>query len=228
MGFNNNGVDYIVEQAAQRKYPGILGISITQNNDTPRDLAIDDYILCFQKVYPVADYISIDVSCPNVKDLEPLYVGPAFELLLNALKAEQQTLATQYNKYVPMAIKVSPDLATTEINSISQSLLKYNIDAIIATNTTRQRNGLEHVPESLEKGGLSGKPLFALTKATVKQFHHRLKDKIPIIATGGIQSGYDALAMKKAGASLVQIYTGLIYQGPRLIREIVASWDKNY
>jgi dihydroorotate dehydrogenase len=223
MGFNNKGVDYLVEQVKQSRYRGVLGINIGKNKTTPDDKAQDDYLICMRKVYPYASYITVNISSPNTPGLRSLQYGEALNSLLSVLKQEQQILADQHQKYVPLAVKIAPDLSDEEIANIGQCLLKNKIDAVIATNTTLARDKVQHLPHGTEAGGLSGEPVKAQSTAVIKQLSHVLSGQIPIIGVGGIASVEDAKEKLAAGASLVQIYTGFIYQGPTLIRDIVAK-----
>lgn len=226
MGFNNLGIENLLKNIKKQNYQGILGISISQNNHTPFNHAIDEYILCLQKVYPYADYVAVNVSCPNVKLEERLDEGKNFNLLLSALKAEQALLQTIHQKYVPIVIKISPDHTPEILEQIAYSILEFEIDAVIVTNTTSQRPCEEKWGKFEEKGGLSGKPLFNLSLNIVKLLHKILGEKVPIIACGGIMSGEDAAEMIKAGAKLIQVYTGLIYKGPELLKEILAVFPQ--
>lgn len=223
MGFNNNGVDYLVEQVQGSGYKGILGINIGKNADTPVERATDDYLIGLCKVYPWASYVAVNISSPNTPGLRDLQYGAALERLLEALKNEQQRLSSEYGRYAPLAIKIAPDLADDDLAAVAETLLQYEVDAIIATNTTFSRIGVEHLPNAGETGGLSGAPLRDRSTAVVRQLAPLLAGKIPIIAVGGIGSGADAAAKVAAGASLVQLYTGFIYRGPQLVREVVAA-----
>ncbi len=223
LGFNNKGLEYFVEQLQQSIYQGVLGISITQNNATPFTSAIADYLACLTAVYPYASYITIDVSCPNVPNKVSLEIGEPFEHLLSALKERQAALVKRYERYVPLVIKVGADFSNEELASIAGSLLKYKIDGVAAINTTKQRPNIATHPMAKYKGGLSGAPIRELALNAVRELHRHLGKQIPIIGLGGIISGEDACAMLDAGASLVQVYTGLVYHGPALIREIVSA-----
>lgn len=225
MGFNNKGIDHLLEKVQEAKYKGVLGISVSQNTHTPFNQAIDEYILGFQKAYPYAHYIAINISCPNVKTEERLDRGGNFDLLLEALKTEQQIFTKQFGRYVPIVVKVSPDLNPEDLENTAYSLLKYQVDGVIATNTTLQRACVEEWGDMPEQGGLSGAPLFALSLAVVKQLKHLLKDNIPIIASGGIVSVENSQQMFAAGASLVQLYSGLVFRGPKLLRKIVKAYQ---
>ena len=221
MGFNNQGVDKLLENVQKARFSGILGINIGKNFDTPLENAMEDYLIGLRKVYAYADYVVVNISSPNTPGLRQLQQGEELDCLLNALKKAQQELANQHNKYVPLVIKIAPDLDEKELTVIADKLLEYNIDGVIATNTTISRKGLENLPHANEKGGLSGAPLSIRSTEIVQQLSTKLQGKIPIIAAGGVMDSKDALKKRQAGASLVQIYTGLIYKGPALIKEIV-------
>jgi dihydroorotate dehydrogenase len=221
MGFNNKGVDYLVSQVRSAKFSGVLGINIGKNKDTPDENAKDDYIHCMQKVYDFASYITINISSPNTPGLRSLQYGDALNELLSALKVEQAKLEKQYNKYVPIAVKIAPDLTEDEVKSIAISLIDNNIDGVIATNTTLSREGVEGLEYGNEQGGLSGGPVKEKSTTVISLLAKALDNKLPIIGVGGIASSHDANEKLIAGASLVQIYTGFIYQGPPLVKEIV-------
>ncbi len=223
MGFNNEGVDRLVENVKKARYRGILGINIGKNFDTPLERAADDYLTCLRKVYPYAGYVAVNISSPNTKDLRLLQQSHELGTLLEALKGEQQALAQSHGKYVPLALKIAPDLSTDQIVAIAGLLVHYGVDGVIATNTTVSRRGVEHLAHGAEAGGLSGAPLRVPSSAVVKQLSLALQGKIPIIGVGGIMDGLDAQEKIKAGASLVQIYSGLIYRGPALIAEVARS-----
>jgi len=222
MGFNNKGVSYLAAQVRNTRFDGVLGINIGKNKDTPLDLAHEDYQQCMQQVYSLADYITVNISSPNTPGLRDLQVGEATTKLLSEVKATQQTLTDKHGRYVPVAVKVAPDMAEQDINDFCDTAKALRVDAIIATNTTLSRPGLTSVHAS-ETGGLSGKPVTDKALQTVSQLAQRLQKEIPVIGCGGIFSGDDALAYLEAGASLVQIYTGFIYRGPELISEIRQS-----
>jgi len=221
MGFNNEGVEKLIENVDNTNYRGILGINIGKNFDTPLDKAVDDYLICLQKVYTHADYVTINISSPNTQGLRQLQKGDELDRLLIALKEAQQQLATKHKKYVPLLVKIAPDLSEAEVVSIADKLLAHKIDGVIATNTTLSRDGVEMLPLSKEAGGLSGAPLSGRATEVIQQLSAALNNKIPIIAAGGVMSAADAQDKFNAGASLVQIFTGLIYQGPGLIKEII-------
>ena len=223
MGFNNKGVDYLVQQVRKANFKGVLGINIGKNKDTPEENAKDDYLHCMRKVYNFASYITINISSPNTPGLRSLQYGEALNELLSALKTEQKSLAEQYDKYVPLAVKIAPDLTQEEIEGIAQCLLDNNIDGVIATNTTLARDKVEHLEFGNEQGGLSGAPVTEQSTKVIGLLSQALDKKIPIIGVGGIMSAQDAQDKLDAGASLVQIYTGFIYQGPELVNDIVDS-----
>lgn len=220
MGFNNHGVEQLVENIQRSNYQGILGINIGKNFSTPLEKAIDDYLIGLQKVYCHASYVTINISSPNTKDLRQLQAADALDQLLSGLKSEQAKLAQIHGKYVPMVVKIAPDLDGKQIESIATLLLKHRIDGVIATNTTISRRGIEHLKLAQENGGLSGAPLTQNATAVIQQLHHFLQGAIPIIGVGGILSPDDAQDKINSGASLLQLYTGLIYHGPGLIKEI--------
>lgn len=225
MGFNNKGVDYLVSQVRASKFKGVLGINIGKNKDTPEENAKDDYIHCMRKVYDFASYITINISSPNTPGLRSLQYGDALNELLSALKVEQAELEKQYNKYVPIAVKIAPDLTEDEVNSIAQSLIDNNIDGVIATNTTLSREGVEGLEHGGEQGGLSGAPVKDKSTTVISLLAKALNKKLPIIGVGGIASSHDANEKLVAGASLVQVYTGFIYQGPPLVKEVVDGFN---
>lgn len=221
MGFNNKGVDYLIDQVRKANFTGVLGINIGKNKDTPDEHAKDDYLICMRKVYNYATYITINISSPNTPGLRSLQYGDALNELLAALKAEQKVLADQHSKYVPLAVKIAPDLTQEEIESIADCLIRNNIDGVIATNTTLSREGVEGLEHGEEQGGLSGKPVKDKSTEVIRLLAIALDNNLPIIGVGGISSGRDAQEKMTAGAKLVQVYTGFIYQGPELIKDIV-------
>lgn len=221
MGFNNDGVDRLVENIRRRRRQDVLGISIGKSADTPIEDAIGDYVYCMRKVYEHAGYIAANISSPNTKDLRALQHGSELDRLLAALKAEQRALANAQGRYVPLAAKLAPDLETEQIGIIADRLNQHEIDAVIATNTTVARDRVQGLPHAEETGGLSGAPLTRRATEVIRQLRATLKDSIPIIGVGGIMSARDAQEKLDAGAALVQIYTGLIYKGPGLVTEIL-------
>jgi len=221
MGFNNRGVDALLKNVRRAKYRGILGINIGKNADTPIERAADDYLLCLEKVYPFASYVTVNISSPNTRNLRQLQGGTELDALLSALKASQAALADRHGRYVPLALKIAPDLEPVQIQEIADALRRHRMDAVIATNTTLSRAGVEGEPGAAEAGGLSGAPLFAAATAVTGALVRALAGEIPVIAAGGITDGARAAAKLAAGASLVQLYSGLIYRGPALVRECV-------
>ena len=228
MGFNNDGVDLAIEKIKQSRYRGILGISIGKNTSTPVENALADYLVAMQKVYPHADYIAINISSPGSVGLRKLEGPEYFASLLQNLKDEQRRLQEQYEKYVPLVVKVSPDFELDTIPALSAILSEQGIDGLITTNTTVARDKVQDLPHGEEKGGLSGAPLTERSLHVLKLCVEHLGDRIPIIASGGIMTPEDALARLDAGASLVQLYSGLIYRGPSLVRDTVAAIIKRY
>ena len=226
MGFNNLGVDHLIEQVKVAQIDAVLGINIGKNFDTPVDKAVDDYLIGLEKVYPHADYVTINISSPNTPGLRSLQFGESLNELLDALKEQQAKLQQQYDRYVPMAVKVAPDLENEEVAELAQAFAQFEIDAVIATNTTMSRQGVEALQFGDEAGGLSGRPVLEKSTEIVRLFRNELPEQLPIIAAGGIMSGDDAVKKLDAGANLVQIYSGLIYHGPKLISEIVKTIEK--
>lgn len=226
MGFNNLGVDHLIGQVKVAQTDAIIGINIGKNFDTPVDKAVDDYLIGLNKVYPYADYVTINISSPNTPGLRTLQFGDSLNELLGSLKQRQAELHQQYERYVPMAVKVAPDLSVEEVGQLAEAFAQFDIDAVIATNTTMSREGVEGLPNGDEAGGLSGRPVFYKSTEVVSQFKQSLPASLPIIAAGGIMSAEDAITKLDAGADLVQIYSGLIYQGPKLVRDIIQSIEK--
>ena len=223
MGFNNDGVDALIANVKRAQYRGVLGINIGKNAATPIENAADDYLACLRKVYEHAGYITINISSPNTKNLRHLQDADALSKLLALLKAEQQKLADTHGKYVPIALKIAPDLEIEQIIQISRLLMQHRIDGVIATNTTVSREGVGDLPHGTESGGLSGAPVRSRSTAVIRQLAAELRGALPIIGVGGILSGADAAEKITAGASLVQLYSGLIYRGPALIGEACAA-----
>lgn len=223
MGFNNHGVDRLIERLATTDYRGVLGINIGKNFDTPLSRAAEDYLFCLRKVYPHASYVAVNLSSPNTEGLRDLQGGLALDALLGALKREQSALADAHGRYVPLAVKVAPDLDAPGLDTVANAMLAHGVDGVIATNTTVRRPGLEDEPLAAEEGGLSGAPLRPLADAAIAELAKRLDGAVPIIGVGGVLGGADARAKIEAGASLVQVYTGLIYRGPALVRECVEA-----
>ena len=221
MGFNNQGVDYLIEQVKKSQYKGVLGINIGKNFATPIEKATDDYLICLRKAYLLASYITINISSPNTKNLRQLQQGDEIKQLLSALKQEQLQLEQQHNKYTPIVVKIAPDLSDEEIQHIAGLLVEFSIDGVIATNTTLERSAVEGHPLADEMGGLSGSPVKQQATYVVRRLADELQGRLPIIAVGGIMNSTDAQEKLDAGASLVQLYSGLIYQGPNLVNDIM-------
>ena len=224
MGFNNKGVDNLVNNLKAKQTNILVGVNIGKNKDTPVEQGKDDYLICMEKVYAHAAYITVNISSPNTPGLRTLQYGDLLDDLLSAIKNKQTELERLHGKYVPIALKIAPDLTGEEIEKIAQSLIKNKFDAAIATNTTLTRDGVSGLENANESGGLSGKPLTELSTKVIKQLAICLNGEIPIIGVGGINSAADALAKFDAGAVMVQIYSGFIYQGPRLINDIVNAY----
>ncbi len=219
MGFNNKGVDHLVAQVKRRRFKGVLGINIGKNATTPVENAADDYVICMQKTYAHADYITVNVSSPNTQGLRDLQFGDSLNRLLETIKKEQGKLQAEHGRYVPVAVKIAPDMDSDAVAQVAQSLLAQGIDGVIATNTTIGREGVEDYKASVETGGLSGLPVRDKSTRVIRALYAELGEKLPIIGVGGITDGASAAEKIKAGAKLVQVYSGFIYRGPVLIRE---------
>jgi dihydroorotate dehydrogenase len=226
MGFNNHGVDVLVANVERANFNGVLGINIGKNADTPIEKAADDYLICLRKVYAHASYVTVNISSPNTKNLRQLQSGDELDALLTQLKSEQDNLAQQHGKYVPLTLKIAPDLDTEQIKQIASLLIKHRIDGVIATNTTLSRDGVEGLVHGNEMGGLSGTPVKDKSTAVIRALSTELGGALPIIGVGGILSGADAVEKMHAGASLVQIYSGLIYRGQSLVTEAAGAIRK--
>ena len=225
-GFNNLGVDNLVANVRASKFyqnNGILGINIGKNFDTPNERAVDDYLFCLRKVYEYASYVTINISSPNTKNLRALQEKEALGALLAALKAEQARLAETRGRYVPIALKIAPDLELEQVNEIADLLMEHGFDGVIATNTTLARDAVQGMKHAKEAGGLSGTPVRDKSTTVIRQLAARLQGQLPIIGVGGIMRGQDAAEKIEAGASLVQVYSGLIYRGPALVSEICCA-----
>lgn len=221
MGFNNLGVDHLLARVEGASFPGILGINIGKNADTPVENAADDYLLCMDKVYCSASYITVNVSSPNTPGLRSLQFGDSLRNLLNTLRERQEELTVLHGKRVPLAIKIAPDMTDEEIIDVANILVETGMDAVIATNTTLSRVGVEGMLHGDEAGGLSGAPVREQSTHVVRVLADALAGRLPIIAAGGITEGQHAAEKIQAGASLVQVYSGFIYKGPKLIRQSV-------
>ena len=223
MGFNNHGVDALVANVSRVKFKGILGINIGKNFDTPMESAADDYLICLDKVYPHASYVTVNISSPNTKNLRQLQGESELDDLLGKLKAAQTRLADTHGRYVPLTLKIAPDLEPEQVINIADALRRHRIDGVIATNTTIARDKVQGVRYGEQQGGLSGAPVFEASTAVVRQLAQALGSELPIIAAGGVLDGRGAKAKIDAGASLVQLYSGLVYRGPELVRECVRA-----
>jgi len=221
MGFNNAGIDHLVARLRNRKYNGILGINIGKNFDTPMDKAAQDYLIGLQKAYPIADYISVNISSPNTPGLRDLQQASRLENLLSKLKDEQRKLAEQTSRYVPLVVKVAPDLDDKEIVEMADAFNRLRVEGVIATNTSSSRIGVARLKHGLEQGGLSGKPVFTQTTNVLRKFRDALDSDIALIAAGGVFSRSDMQEKLDAGAELVQVYTGLIYRGPGMVKNLL-------
>jgi dihydroorotate dehydrogenase len=223
LGFNNQGVERVLANAARARYRGVLGINIGKNFDTPIERAADDYEHCLAKVYTRASYVTVNVSSPNTKDLRQLQGADALGALAGKLKTEQLRLADAHGRYVPLALKIAPDLDDAQLGAIARCLLKHKLDGVIATNTTVSRAAVMGLPHAEQSGGLSGAPLRDASTGIIRKLARLLEGRVPIIGAGGVMNADDARAKLAAGASLVQIYTGFIYRGPQLIGEILRA-----
>jgi dihydroorotate dehydrogenase len=223
MGFNNKGVDHLAERLAHSRYPGIRGISIGKNADTPIENAADDYVACLRKVYAVADYVAVNVSSPNTARLRELQAREGLDKIVGALLEERDALEARFGKRVPLLVKVAPDLEPAQISALGAALRALQVDGVIATNTTTDTSLLDGAPAAHERGGLSGAPLHRLSLRVISQLRAELGASFPIIGVGGILSAADARATLEAGANLIQMYTGFAYRGPELIDEILAA-----
>ena len=219
LGFNNLGVDALVRnvERARRTSAALLGINIGKNKDTPNEDAASDYLHCLRKVYPLADYVTVNISSPNTAGLRELQEEQALRRLVATLREEQEALASRHGKRVPLLVKIAPDLSESDIDAAGRVLGDLQVDGVIATNTTISREGVEGLRHAEEVGGLSGAPLMARSTAVLRMLRTRLPEQIPLVGVGGILDGADAATKQAAGATLVQLYSGLIYEGPRLI-----------
>ena len=224
LGFNNEGVDALVANVERaRRKTGLLGINIGRNKDTSNDRAASDYLYCLERVYPFADYITVNISSPNTAGLRELQEEQALRQLIGALRESQEELGAQHGKRVPMLVKIAPDLSDEDIDAVARVLRDLSVDGVIATNTTVSRISVQDHRLAHETGGLSGSPLMNQSTMVLRKLRTRLPDSIPVIGVGGILSGADAVAKMSAGATLVQCYTGLVYRGPELVHECVEA-----
>jgi len=221
MGFNNLGADHLVKKAAKREYKGCLGINIGKNAATALEDAQNDYLICLNKVYPVADYISVNVSSPNTKGLRDLQHGEHLRGLLGSLKNTQSKLATQHGQYKPVVVKIAPDMSDEELQAFCEAVIEFEIDGVIAGNTTNERHWVQNHQHAVEQGGLSGAPMRTLADQKLATVATHLAGKAALIGVGGINSGEHAQTKRQLGADLVQLYTGLIYHGPALVRDCI-------
>ena len=224
LGFNNEGVDALVRNVERaRRKDGLLGINIGRNKDTSNDRAASDYLYCLERVYPLADYITVNISSPNTAGLRELQEEQALRQLIGALRESQEELVAQHGKRVPMLVKIAPDLSDEDIDAVARVLRDLSVDGVIATNTTVSRMSVHEHRLAHETGGLSGAPLMGQSTMVLRKLRTRLPDSIPVIGVGGILSGADAVAKMAAGASMVQFYTGMVYRGPELVHECVEA-----
>jgi len=223
LGFNNKGVDHLVRQVRKRRFSGILGINIGKNFDTPNERAADDYVHCLEKVYPYADYITVNISSPNTRDLRQLQGASELDRLLGAVAARRSALAGEQGRRVPLALKVAPDLEAGQAEAIAEVVARHEMDAVIATNTTIGRQGVEGLKHADEAGGLSGAPLKPLADRVLAQLRAALPGEVALIGVGGITRGQDAVDKLDLGADLVQFYTGMVYRGPELVSECLRA-----
>ncbi len=223
MGFNNPGIHAAVRRLEKRRTQAVVGVNIGKNFDTPNEKAVDDYLYCLKAAYTVADYIAVNISSPNTKGLRDLQAEESIRQLLAALKKEQAALARQHGRHVPVLVKIAPDLEGQQIEALARVFNELGVDGVIATNTTISREAVAGHPLEKEAGGLSGAPVTERSTLVIQAFRMLLKENTPIIGVGGILSGADARAKLAAGASLVQVYSGLIYRGPGLIAEVLRA-----
>lgn len=224
MGFNNKGVDYLVRAVEASRFRGVIGVNIGKNRDTPVDRAVEDYLFCMDRVHRVASYTVVNISSPNTPGLRELQHGEALDRLLETLRERQALLDQRAGRRVPLVIKIAPDNDTAAFEAMAGSFRRHGIDGVIVGNTTLSRQGVEGLAHADEQGGLSGRPLKPLADHALRQMAVALEGAIPLIGVGGVQAAGDAADKRAAGASLVQVYTGLIYRGPGLVRELVRHW----
>lgn len=223
MGFNNQGVEQLVKNISRADYRGILGINIGKNKETSLDHAVDDYLFCLRHVYCHASYVAINISSPNTPNLRQLQQPDYFEKLMHQLREEQLCLADRYNRYVPLMIKLSPDEPEEALKRMASTIVDLGLDGIIATNTTSHHEGVSHLPYGKEEGGISGEPLFCRSTDCLRILKSVVGDDLTLIGVGGIDSPETAQQKLNAGATLIQVYTGLIYKGPGLVKQLVEN-----
>lgn len=221
LGFNNDGVDALVRNVETSSYRGVLGINIGKNKDTPNERAVEDYLFCLERVYRHASYVTVNISSPNTQGLRDLQEEATLRRFIETLREAQERLGSQAGARKPMLLKIAPDLSEPELDGIAEVLRTTGIDGLICTNTTIDHAAVAHDPQGQQAGGLSGKPLFARSTAVLRGMRARLGERLPIVGVGGILEGSDAAEKLDAGATLVQVYSGLIYRGPQLIAECV-------
>lgn len=224
LGFNNAGVDVLMRNVERAKFSGVLGINIGKNKDTPNERAADDYLLCLERVFARASYVTVNVSSPNTAGLRDLQEQDTLRRLIGTLRERQEQLAARHRRRTPMLLKIAPDLAEPGLDAIAAVTLEAGIDGLICTNTTIDRAAVAGHRYADEAGGLSGRPLLDKSTAVLRGMAQRLGGRIPLVGVGGILSGADATAKREAGAALVQCYTGLVYRGPALVAECVEAW----
>ncbi len=223
LGFNNKGVDHLVRKVKNHQFKGILGINIGKNFDTPMENAADDYLHCLEKVYPYADYITVNISSPNTKNLRDLQGEDELDALLGSISERRSELADEHGRCVPLAVKVAPDLEDDTLPVIAEVVSRHRMDAVIATNTTITRDGVDGLKHAEETGGLSGAPLKPKADKVLAAFRALLPEEIALIGVGGITRGQDAVDKLELGADLVQFYTGMVYRGPELVNECLQA-----
>ncbi|MDP2255217.1 MAG: quinone-dependent dihydroorotate dehydrogenase [Polaromonas sp.] len=233
LGFNNDGLDAFlanVQKSNVRKQGAknalLLGLNIGKNAATPIENAVDDYLICLDGVYPHADYVTVNISSPNTKNLRALQSDEALDALLGRIAERREALASQYGKRVPIFVKIAPDLDDAQIEVIAATLQRHAMDGVVATNTTLSRDAVKGLRHAEEAGGLSGAPVLEASNRVIRQLRAALGKGFPIIGVGGVMSGADAVSKIKAGADVVQIYTGLIYKGPALVAEAANAIKK--
>lgn len=224
MGFNNLGVEHLVKQVARKRFAGVLGINVGKNKTTPDELALEDYRICMRAVFPYADYITLNISSPNTPGLRSLQFGEPLEALLSGIRDAQQELADMHARNVPVAVKIAPDMTSDEVRTVADCLVKHQMSAVIATNTTVSRDAVSGHPSAHEAGGLSGAPLKRKSDQVIRTLSEHLQGALPIIGVGGVMNGEDVREKIAAGADLIQLYSGFIYQGPQLIKEAVEAF----
>ncbi|WP_369927502.1 quinone-dependent dihydroorotate dehydrogenase [Xanthomonas sp. NCPPB 2632] len=223
LGFNNGGIDALVRNVEKAAFRGVLGINIGKNKDTPNERAVDDYLLCLERAYPLASYVTVNISSPNTQGLRDLQEEDTLRRFIGTLREAQERLASRHGARKPMLLKIAPDLSETELDAIADVLLASGIDGVICTNTTVDRDTVAGAPHAQEAGGLSGRPLFDKATGVLRAMKARVGDRLPIIGVGGIVDGDSAAEKLAAGAALVQVYSGLVFRGPKLVAEAVTE-----